>query len=68
MEHWWPLFAGIWEFMGFSWSAVDLKKKHNRVTVPGFWGGLGFSFPWGSGWVALLSCGHGDWGFVHSWL
>ena len=59
VEHWRPLFAGIWGFMVFFWLAVDLKNKtkqnktkQNRVTFP--------KFCCGSGWVALLSCGHGD--------
>ena len=46
--------------MGFFWLAVDLKKNKTGLHSLGFGGVSGFSFPWGSGWVALLSYGHGD--------
>ena len=36
------------------------KKDKTGLHFLGFWGASGFSFPWGSHWVALLSCGHGD--------
>ena len=51
---------GDGDLWGFFWLLVDLKKDKTGLHFLGFWGGSGFSFPWGSGWVALLSCGHGD--------
>ena len=55
------LVATVCRDMGvFFWLAVDLKKDKTGLHFLGFWGGLGFSFPLGSRWVALLFCGHGS--------
>ena len=46
---------------------MDLKKKKKikqkdktGLHFLGFWGGSGFSFPWGLRWGHFLSCGYGD--------
>ena len=49
---------GYGDLCVFFWLAVGLKKT--GLHFLGFGGDSGFSFLWGSGWVALLSCGHGD--------
>ena len=56
MEHWWPLFAWTWGFMGFL-SAKDLKKTTGLYFLA-----LGLAL---GGTFVLWTWGQG---FIHSWL
>ena len=51
--------ADCFFFWLVGWLAAELKKTGLRFV--GFGSGSGSSFPWGLGWVTLLSCGHDDW-------
>ena len=69
---WWStgghFLQGHGDLCRFFWSAVDLKKRQNRVTFSGFLGWLGFLIPLGfrlGGTFVLWTWGQG---FVHSWL